>query len=176
MMSRSTGFGPANLSPQEEALRPLYSRVLRLNYLDPGGLLCFAFFEGTIIIALLLALAELVYWWGVPVLPVLVAILVKLNDVVAGAVVRSAAGVPRRERERLQRELAPVVGRAVVPGHAPDRRALPAGIAASAVLGAVNRRSWPTSRPHRYRLWTSRLPPGEPARRRSRQTARRRYR
>ncbi|WP_369937490.1 hypothetical protein [Plantactinospora sp. BB1] len=99
----------------EERLRPLYARVLRLRHVDPGGMLCFVFFEGTVALGLLLALAELVSWWGVLVLPATVAVMVKVNDVVAAAVLRSAARVPTQERERFRRQLQPAVGRASVP-------------------------------------------------------------
>jgi hypothetical protein len=61
---------------------PLYARVLRLRAIRPGGLLCFLFFEGMIVLGALLALAELTSWWAVPVLPAAVAAMVKLNDVV----------------------------------------------------------------------------------------------
>jgi predicted secreted protein len=103
--------------PEEEQHRPLYARVLCLRHLDPGGVLCFLFFEGTFALGLLLALAELVNWWTVPLLPFVVAAMVKANDVVAGAVVRAAAGVPHTERERFRRQMLPAVGRATVPVH-----------------------------------------------------------
>lgn len=64
---------------------PLYARVLRLRHVYPSGLMCFLFFEGMIALGVLLALAELVTWWAVPVLPVAVAGMVKVNDLVAGA-------------------------------------------------------------------------------------------
>jgi hypothetical protein len=70
--------------------RPLYARVLRLRYVAPSGLLCFVFFEGAIALGILLGLAELVSWWGVLVLPATVALMVKLNDVVAGSLTRAA--------------------------------------------------------------------------------------
>lgn len=100
---------------EEARLRPLYARVLRLRHLNPGGLLCFVFLEGTAALGLLLALAELVSWWGILALPALVAVLVKLNDLVAGAAARSAALVPEQERDRFWREIMPPVGRATVP-------------------------------------------------------------
>jgi hypothetical protein len=53
--------------------------------------LTFVFFEGAIALATLLALAELVNWWAVLVLPTAVAAMVKINDVIAGFGVRSAA-------------------------------------------------------------------------------------
>lgn len=64
----------------------MYARVLGLQYLRPSNLLCFAFFEGAIALAALLALAELAQWWVVLVLPASIAAMVKLNDVIAGAV------------------------------------------------------------------------------------------
>lgn len=75
----------AGLSREEIRQQPLYARVLGLQYLAPGGFLCFVFLEGAVALGILLALAELVSWWGVVVLPISVAAMVKLNDVVAGA-------------------------------------------------------------------------------------------
>ncbi|MFK3984012.1 hypothetical protein ACI2K4_27045 [Micromonospora sp. NPDC050397] len=118
---------PVHESPtvDDERVQPLYSRVLRLHHVDPGGLLCFLFFEGTVALGLLLALAELVNWWGVLVLPMTVAVMVKVNDLVAAAVVRAAARVPDLEQERFRREMLPAVGRARVPDEwkiSPDSR------------------------------------------------------
>ncbi|MFF0155328.1 hypothetical protein [Micromonospora sp. NPDC005203] len=104
----------ATVAVDEERYRPLYARLLGLRFVNPGGVLCFLFFEGTIALAVLLALAELVTWWAVLVLPVVVAAMVKLNDVVAAIVVRSAALVPEQERDRFRRQMEPVVGRAQV--------------------------------------------------------------
>ncbi len=70
---------------QPIAGQPLYARVLRLRHLAPSGLLCFVFLEGALVLGVLLALAELVSWWGVLVLPFTVALMVKFNDLVAGA-------------------------------------------------------------------------------------------
>lgn len=70
----------------DEANRPLYARALRLRRLAPSGLLCFVFLEGAVVLGILLALAELVSWWGVLVLPVTVALMVKFNDLVAGVI------------------------------------------------------------------------------------------
>ncbi|WP_344653108.1 hypothetical protein [Cryptosporangium japonicum] len=47
-------------------------------------MLCALFFEGSIVLAMLLAFADLVSWWGVLATPAVVAAMVKLNDVVAG--------------------------------------------------------------------------------------------
>jgi hypothetical protein len=56
----------------------------------------FLLFEGVIAAAVLLALAELVSWWAVGALPVAVAAMVKLNDLVTGALTRAAAAPPVR--------------------------------------------------------------------------------
>ena len=77
--------------------QPLYARTLRLRHLAPSGLLCFVFFEGAVALGVLLALAELVSWWGVLVLPATVAGMVKLNDVIAGLLARQAAPARRTQ-------------------------------------------------------------------------------
>jgi hypothetical protein len=74
---------------QDRPPRPLYARLLRLRHLRPSGLWCFVFFEGMIGLGVLLALAELVSWWAVLVLPAVVAVMVKVNDVLAGAWTRA---------------------------------------------------------------------------------------
>jgi hypothetical protein len=84
----------AGLSRDEARQQPLYARMLGLQYLAPGGFLCFVFLEGAVALGILLALAELVSWWGVIVLPTMVAAMVKLNDVVAGALIRPAQPLP----------------------------------------------------------------------------------
>ncbi|GAA3399352.1 hypothetical protein [Cryptosporangium minutisporangium] len=81
-----------------DAVRPLYARVLRLRHLAPGKLLCALFFEGSIVLAMLLAFADLVSWWGVLATPATVAAMVKLNDVVAGRLPDPHAA--RRPRSR----------------------------------------------------------------------------
>lgn len=70
----------------EEFQPPIYARALRLRYVQPSGLACLVFFEGSLVVGVLLALAELIPWWGIFVLPVAVAIMVKINDFVAGVV------------------------------------------------------------------------------------------
>ncbi|MEU2666148.1 hypothetical protein [Micromonospora sp. AMSO12t] len=104
----------ATIPADEERYRPLYARLLRLRFVNPGGVLCFLFFEGAVALAALLALAELVTWWSVLVLPATVAAMVKLNDMVAAMVVRTAALVPEQERDRFRQQMEPVVGRARV--------------------------------------------------------------
>ena len=93
--------------------RPVYARALRLRHLNPGGLLCFLFFEGSIALGVLLALAELAPWWGIIVLPLAVAAMVKLNDVVAASHVR-VRPVPAHVRPRTARPGGPTL-RASVP-------------------------------------------------------------
>jgi hypothetical protein len=131
------------LSREEERLRPLYSRLLGLRHVNPGGLLCFVFFEGAISLAVLLGLAELVSWWAVLLLPASVAVMVKVNDEVAAAVARSAARVPELERARFRRELEPAIGRAPVPEVSTALALRPAGTApagADATSGGPVRR------------------------------------
>lgn len=72
--------------------RPLYARALRLDYLQLSGVACLFLFEGMIALAVLLSLAELVAWWSVIILPLTVAILVKINDAVASLFGRSKMG------------------------------------------------------------------------------------
>jgi hypothetical protein len=74
--------------------QPLYARTLGLRHVTPSGFLCFVFLEGAVALGFLLALAELVSWWGVLVLPITVAVMVKLNDVVAGALTKSSTTRP----------------------------------------------------------------------------------
>jgi hypothetical protein len=76
--------------------QPLYARMLRLRHLTPSGFLCFVFLEGAVALGILLALAELVSWWGVLVLPAMVALMVKLNDALAGMLAPQAAVPARR--------------------------------------------------------------------------------
>ena len=64
-----------------------------MRHISPSGIFCFIFLEGAIALGILLALAELVSWWGVIVLPVSVAAMVKLNDLIAGLLGRSSAPV-----------------------------------------------------------------------------------
>ncbi|MGC1209874.1 MAG: hypothetical protein WA890_01195 [Micromonospora sp.] len=128
-MTRSPRITWATLPTDAERYRPLYARVLGLRFVNPGGVLCFLFFEGAVALAVLLALAELVSWWAVLVLPAAVAVMVKLNDMVAEVAVRSAALVPEQERERFRRQMEPVVGRARVP--TPPQR-LPGPVRAAA--------------------------------------------
>jgi hypothetical protein len=106
---------PSGRPVEEPRVRPLYARVLRLRHFAPSATVCFILLEGSVVSALVLALAELVSWWGLIFVPLAVALLVKANDVVAGLVARNADQVPQRERERFLREVRPAIGRATVP-------------------------------------------------------------
>ncbi len=92
---------------------PLYARLLHLKHIHPGGLMCFLLFEGVIAFAILLSLAELVNWWSVLVVPAIVAGLVKINDIVAGAFSRSSV-VDATMRFTTRRQLGAARGRASV--------------------------------------------------------------
>jgi hypothetical protein len=67
----------------------LYARALRLKHIHPGGLLCFLLFEGAMGLAVLMALAEFVTWPSVILLPLAVALVMKINDMVAGVFSRT---------------------------------------------------------------------------------------
>jgi hypothetical protein len=106
--------------------QPLYARMLRLRHVAPSGFLCFVYLEGAVALGILLALAELVSWWGVLALPATVAVMVKLNDSIAGSLVGTAAQPttetpwrPVAERPPLRRAVADAgVGHAGLPaGH-----------------------------------------------------------
>jgi hypothetical protein len=95
-MTRVIRSRRAGLSREQVRQQPLYARMLGLQYLAPSGFLCFVFLEGAVALGILLALAELVSWWGVLVLPITVAGMVKLNDVVAGMLAYPGAAAPPR--------------------------------------------------------------------------------
>jgi hypothetical protein len=118
-MTRVIRSRRAGLSRDQVSQQPLYARMLGLQYLAPSGFLCFVFLEGAFALGILLALAELVSWWGVIVLPVMVAVMVKLNDVVAGMLARPAPAA-----------VAPV-------RRAPVRPATPRSVSARSTPGAA---------------------------------------
>jgi hypothetical protein len=101
-MSRQIRSRRAGISRDQAKQRPLYARMLGLQYLTPSGWLCFVFLEGAVALGILLALAELVSWWGVLVLPLTVALMVKLNDSIAGAVSRPPAVAPVGARTQIR--------------------------------------------------------------------------
>ena len=144
----------------EPAHRPLYARLLRLRHITPSGFLCFVFLEGTVALGALLALAELVSWWGVLVLPATVALMVKLNDVIAGAL--TAAAAPARPATARAEVLRPATatGPVVAPRIAEE--------STTRLPGVINRdRGAPVMRP-----WAEQA---EAQHQRVRQSASRRY-
>jgi hypothetical protein len=74
--------------------------MLRLRAIRPGPVPTFLLFEGSVMAASLLVLADLVKPWGLIAIPVAVAIMVKLNDIVAG-VLRRPAAIAQLDRPRL---------------------------------------------------------------------------
>ena len=80
--------------------RPIYHRLLRLRQLRPGPLPTFVLFEGSVMVAILLALADIVDAWGILAIPVAVAVMVKLNDVIM-VVLRRPVAAAQLDRPRL---------------------------------------------------------------------------
>ncbi|XVV14160.1 hypothetical protein ACQP2X_07400 [Actinoplanes sp. CA-131856] len=103
--------------------QPLYARLLRLRHVAPSGFLCFVYLEGAVALGILLALAELVSWWGVLALPATVAVMVKLNDVIAGSLISPATrpAPPVRPAAAYGAEIRPAVERAPVARPAMER-------------------------------------------------------
>ena len=192
-MSRSRRAG---LSRDEVRQQPLYARMLGLQYLAPGGFLCFVFLEGAVALGILLALAELVSWWGVLVLPIMVAAMVKLNDVVAGALIRpagavrvspgpparvTAPGSPGAETVRLSPAvISRVSGQGSAGGPPALRPATARRVAADATPGPRDEEHWTApgtdasalNGPPVTRQWTEDL---DDSQQRARQSAARRY-
>lgn len=63
---------------------PLYPRLLRLRHLRPSAWQRVLLFEGVIVVAVVTVLADKASLWTIPVLPAVVAMMVKFNDVVIG--------------------------------------------------------------------------------------------
>jgi hypothetical protein len=63
---------------------PLYWRVLRLHHVRPSGWQRAILLEGMVAVGIVLVLAGVATAWTIVVLPAVVAVLVKLNDLVAG--------------------------------------------------------------------------------------------
>jgi len=80
--------------------RPIYHRLLRLRQLRPGPLPTFVLFEGSVMLAMLLALADLINPWGILAIPVAVAVMVKLNDVIM-VILRRPVAAAQLDRPRL---------------------------------------------------------------------------
>jgi hypothetical protein len=97
--------------------RPLYFRLLGVRHLRAGPVVAFVLFEGSLAVGVLLAFADIVNWWAVLAIPVAVAIMVKIHDRVARAlvqplaVVQMSASRPLRERPKVGRSAVPVPSR-----------------------------------------------------------------
>lgn len=135
----------ARPAPYDESRgRPLYARALRLRHIRPNGALCFLFFEGTVAAAVLLTLAELVSWWAILLLPACVAVMVKVNDVIAG----SSVPPPDRRRVTIRQRSVPhrfTPGQPVGPDPAdtPAARRRPSGTPPGRPQPATRSRSSP---------------------------------
>lgn len=88
-------IAPAVPSEVDGRPAPLYWRLLRLRYTRPNGWLRALFFEGAVAVAVVLVLAEVASVWTIVVLPFVVAVVVKANDILAGSLQRSYQS-PRR--------------------------------------------------------------------------------
>ena len=82
--------------------RPLYARVLRLRALRLRGWQRVLVSDGSLVLAVLLVLADLATAWTLLVLPLAVAAVVKLHDVAAGLLGAQTptAPVPQDRRRR----------------------------------------------------------------------------
>jgi hypothetical protein len=76
--------------------QPVYHRLLRLRHYRPRPVMTAVLFEGSIVVPVLLSLAEILDWWSVLAVPVAVAAMVKFNDVALGLPYRPS----RRQRAR----------------------------------------------------------------------------
>jgi hypothetical protein len=87
---------PAQLSteahdPPKPRKPPVYWRLLRLHHVQPNGWQRALLIEGVLAVAIVLVLAGKATVWTIPVLPVVAALLVKLNDVLAGTLAGAKA-------------------------------------------------------------------------------------
>jgi hypothetical protein len=94
--------------------RPLYFRLLGVRHLRVRPLVAFLLFEGSVAAGLLLAMADIVNVWGIVAVPVAVAIMVKVHDRVARALVQPLAVVQMSATRPLRDR--PNIGRSPVPG------------------------------------------------------------
>lgn len=74
--------------------RPLYVRLLRLHHVQLASWQRAVFLEGSLLVALILALGDVASAWILVVLPIAVAGSVKLQDVVTGAALAARAEPP----------------------------------------------------------------------------------
>lgn len=148
---------------------PLYARLLRLRTLHPSAMVCFALLEGAVALGVVLALAEVVSWWAVPLLPLAVAVMVKFNDMVAGAL--PAGRAVRRTAARAR----PVTVRARPVVGAAATHAMTATTYAMRSSPTATGRA-PVRAPYVSRGLSAALDPVNSPRQRFRQSAQRRYR
>lgn len=73
---------------------PLYARVLRLRHVELDSWQRAVFVEGSLALAVVLVLADLASAWTLLALPLAVAAVVKLHDVLTGAVLGGAPSRP----------------------------------------------------------------------------------
>ncbi len=76
--------------------RPLLVRLLRLQHLRPAGWQRFLLGDVPVVLAVLLVLADVASAWLLLALPLSVAAMVKLHDVVAGTLAREGSAVAGR--------------------------------------------------------------------------------
>jgi hypothetical protein len=78
------------VTTRQPSARPLYARVLRLRHLRLATWQRIVFEEGTVAVGIVLALAEVASALVILVLPVVVAAMVKFNDVLVGLLTDSS--------------------------------------------------------------------------------------
>jgi hypothetical protein len=106
----ATGRGGPVVS--SAARPPLYFRLLRIRHLRVRPWLVFVLFEGSIALGVLLTLAEITSSWAIVAVPVAVAAMVKVNDVVSGAALVPVADAQLRRPGVVQQR---AKGRSPVP-------------------------------------------------------------
>ena len=77
------------MSEPAMTVQPLYVRVLRLRHLRLPTWLRVVLAEGSLVLGLLLAFAEVASAWVIVVLPLTVAVMVKFHDLLQGALLRA---------------------------------------------------------------------------------------
>ena len=90
-------------APAPERL-PLHARLLRLHSLRLSAWQLAGLLDGSLVLAVLLVLADLVSAWALVVVPVTVAAVVKAHDVVAGVLPRSGTPTAPVQQDRRRRD------------------------------------------------------------------------
>jgi hypothetical protein len=80
-----------------DSKRPLYVRLLHLQHIAPNAWQRALFGEGSFALAAVLVLADLATAWTLLALPVVVALLVKAHDLLAGLLRRPEVEPERRD-------------------------------------------------------------------------------